>query len=135
MLVKGSTSPFVGQDGLINPLMTDLHIVLGFQPSRYLFRAPVLPNLLFHPSPSFGTDAALGFVTPSEGQAVGLFGTLTALTTIAPQFPTDGHFMHVDGFRNLSLLVTHFLMGINLVSLFLGKLLICVHRYSFDLVV
>ena len=135
MLVKSSTSPFVGQDGLINPLMTDLHIVLGFQPPRYLFRAPVLPNQLLNPSPGFKTDAALGFVTPSERQTVGLFGTLTALTTIAPQFPTDGRFMHTDGFRNLSLVVTHFLMGINLVSLCLGKLLICVHRYSFDLIV
>ena len=116
MLVKGSTSPFVGQDGLINPLMTDLHIVLGLQPSRYLFRAPVSQDQLLNPSPGFGTDAALGFVTPSEGQAVGLFGTLTTLTTIAPQFPTDGRFMHTEGFRNLSLVVTHFLKGINLVS-------------------
>ena len=134
MLVKVATRLFIGQEVLIDPFMTDMNTGLGFQPSRYMFRAPILLNQLFNPLPSFRRDARLGLVASAERQAVGLFGTLSPLTTIAPQFPTNGRFMHIDGISNLGLVVTNFLMGINLVSLCLGKLLIGCHSCSFDLV-
>ena len=108
MLVKVVTCPFIGQDVLIDPFMIDMNTVLCFQPPRYLFRAPILLNQLFNPLPSFRRDARLGLVASAERQAVGLFGTLSPLTTIAPQFPTNSRFMEADGISNLGLVVTNF---------------------------
>ena len=134
MLVKLATRPFIGQDVLIDPFMTDMNTELGFQPPRYLFQAPILLNQLFNPLSIFRRDARLGLVASAERQAVGFLGTLSPLTTIAPQFPTNGRFMDADGISNLGLVGTNFLKGINLVSLCLGKLLIGCHSCSFDLV-
>ena len=97
---------------------------LGFQPPRFLFRAPIFLNQLFNPLPSFQRDALLGLVASAERQALGLFGTLSPLTTIALQFPTNGRFMDADGINNLGLVVTNFLKGINLVSLCLCQVTI-----------
>ena len=134
MLVKVATCPFIGHDVLIDPFMTDMNTVLGFQPHRYLFRAPILVNQLLNPLPSIRRYPRLGLVAPSERHAVGLFGAQSPLTTIAPQFLTNGRYMDADGISYLGLVVTNFLKGINLVSLCLGKLLIGCHSCSFDLV-
>ena len=127
MLVKVSTCPFIGQDVPIDLFMTDMNTGLGIQPPRYLFRDPILLNQLFNPLPSFRRDARLGLVSSAERQAVGMFGTLLPLTAIIIQFPTSGRFIDTDGISKFGLVVTHFLKGINLVSLCLGKLLIGVH--------
>ena len=104
-----ATRLFIGQDVLIDPFLTDMNTGLGFQPPRYLFRAPILLNQLLNPLPSFQRDARLGLVASAERLAQGLFGTLSPLTTIAPQFPTNSRFMHIDGISNLGLVVTNFL--------------------------
>jgi hypothetical protein len=62
---------------------------------------------------------------------MGLLRSITTLATIALRLTAYGRFMaskHKGDFRSI---VTYFQQGINLVSLFLGKLCVA-HKRSFD---
>ena len=135
MLVQITTSSFVTQNVLVNPLMTDLDLVVFQQPARNLFRAPILTNFGLDQRPGFSLDSALTLLAPAHCQTMGLLRSIAALTIIAIQFSTDRPFIHANAFSNLGLIMSHFQKRIYLVSLCLGKLFVGSHKCSFDLAV
>src|SRR3990172_1601176 len=122
MSVQAAARSFVLENILVDPFMTDTDILLLLQPARNLFGAPVLPQQSLHQSPHVGSNPWQGFLPALQGQTVRLLRAITASAFISEKLSADGRFVHFKHLRDLGLVMSHFLQGINLVSLFLGKL-------------
>jgi len=133
VFVQITPSLFIAQDVLIDPLMTDLDMLVFQQPARNLFRAPIHMNFGFDQRPDFRLDPALTLLTPAHRQVMGLLWSIATLTTITAQLSTDRGFVHPKAIGDLRLVMTHFHKRIYLVSLCLGKLFVGLHKCSFDL--
>ncbi len=135
MAMQISSGLLIHENVLIDPFVADLKTVVLFQPTRCLFRAPVLAEQCFDQGPGGDFDAILGFLASVQTKLMCLFGSISFHSTITSQFSADRGFVNIDLTRNFRLVVCCFHKGINLVSLFLGKLCVGSHRCSFDLVV
>jgi hypothetical protein len=133
VLVQITTRLFVLQDVLINPLMTDLAMLLVQQPARNLCGAPIQTDLGFAQRPICSWDPVLTLPAPAQRQALGLLGALAPLTTITAQLATERGFVHSKALGNFRLRMAHVQQRIYLVSLCLGKLGVGSHKCSFDL--
>jgi hypothetical protein len=131
---QSASHPFVRQDMLINPFMTDLDGSILAQPPRDLLRTPIKTQLGFDRVLCFPKDANSPVPVAIEGFEMGLLGSIASLATIPTQLPTYGGFMAANHSGYLCLVMTYFQQSINLVSLFLGKLRVA-HKRSFDLAV
>jgi hypothetical protein len=122
---------FVHQDVLIDPFMTDRKGLSSAQPTRDLLGTPIQLQFIFNHLPRFRLDAYGLMKASTNGQKMGLLGSITSLAAIPPQLSADGRFMASEHFGDFSSIMVHFQQGINLVSLFLGKLCVA-HKHSFD---
>src|SRR3990170_7819093 len=122
MSVQAAARSFVFENILVDPFMADTDTLLLLQPARDLFGAPVLPQQFLHQSPQLIRNPWHGFSPAFQSQAVRLLWAITALTFIPAQLSADGGFVRFKYLGDLGLVVSHFLQGINLVSLFPGKL-------------
>ena len=102
--------------------MTNALTLFFLQPAGDLFRTPILSQQLLYQPPRLGRNPGHAFGPTFHGQALCLLRTITALACVSMQLPADGGFVHFKHVSDLGLIVSHFLQGINLVSLFLGKL-------------
>jgi hypothetical protein len=108
---------FIHENGLVDPFMADLKIVVLPEPIRYLLRAPVLTDQLFDQDPGGGFNAIPGFLTSVQSKLMSLLRAVSFQSTISPQFPADGRLMNLDKMCNLCLVMSCFQKCINLVSL------------------
>jgi hypothetical protein len=108
---------FVDQDVLINPLVTDLDMMMFRQPTRNLFRAPIQTHFRFDQYLCFRLDTTPTFPAPVHRQAMSLLWSIAALTMITFQLPTDGRFVHSNAIGDFRLIMTHFQQRKYLVSL------------------
>jgi hypothetical protein len=102
-----------------------------FHPQPDLLRAPFLADLFLNPFPGLGLDTPVVSCTPAQRLVMSLFWTIAALTSVSPPFSAYSGFVDTYYSSNLSLIMAYFQQGINLVSLFLGKLVVA-HKHSFD---
>ena len=72
-------------------------------------------------------------ILSAERFTICLFGSVPTFTSIATQSPADRGSMDTNLFGDISLAKSHFQHEINLVSLFVGKQFIGIHRCSFDI--
>jgi hypothetical protein len=87
--------------------------------------------LLLNQSPDRWLDAGQAPIAAFLGQSLGLLGAIAALAAIAAQLTTDRRSVHTEEASDLALSASVLHQGINLVSLFLGKLCVA-HQRSFD---
>ena len=125
--VEISSSEFVRQDVLVDPLMTDLKAIVVLEPARHLLRTQVKADQSFDQSPGRRINARFGSPLSSPSHAMGLLGPVASQSSIAPELATDRGFMSTNRVGNLSLLMTCFLKSVYLVSLSLGKLCVGSH--------
>ena len=78
MFVQITSRLFISQNVLIDPLMTDLNVVVFQQPARDLFRAPIQTKSIFNQRPGFRWDLRLTLPAPAQRQAMRL------LRSVAP---------------------------------------------------
>jgi hypothetical protein len=74
MAMEISSGLLIHDNVLIDPFVADLKTVVLFEPTRYLFRAPVLAVQRFDQGPSGGFDATLGFRASVQTKWMCLFG-------------------------------------------------------------
>jgi len=126
--VEISSSEFVRQDVLVDPLMTDLKAIVVLEPARHLLRTQVKADQSFDQSPGRRIDARFGSPLSSHSHAMGLLGPVASQSSIAPELATDRGLMSTNRVGNLSLLMTCFLKSVYLVSLpKVGKLCVGSH--------
>jgi len=137
-----SSRMFIHENVLVDPFMADLKIVVFLEPIRYLLRAPILADQRFDQDPGGGCYAIPGFLTSVQSKLMSLLGSITFLSTIAPEFSADRGFVYLDQACNFRLWMSRFHKRINLVSLpKVGKLRVGSHtvpvlyrcQCSFDL--
>src|SRR3990172_1431703 len=133
VFVQLASGALVSVNVLVNVFVADLKGMALLQATGNLLWAPIQFQLLLNQGPIRGAKALLAAMASSQGHLMRLFGTITALPPVAAQLPTNGRFVYPQKTGDLRLVVSHFLQSINLVSLFLGKLLVA-HKRSFDLV-
>lgn len=115
--------------------MTDLNLMITQQPTRYLFRTPIPTDFLFNNGPYSHLGAAQTLLASAHRQTVSYLRSIASQSLIKFHLPTNRRFSRSDTISDLRLVVPHFHQGINLVSLFWGKLSSGSHKYSFDLAV
>jgi len=104
--VKVTSSSIIGQDVLVNPFMTDRDTI-SFQPSRYLFRAPVISQSFLYQFPGRLHDPWLGLRLATHRFFVRLLWAVAAFTTIPFQLSTNRRFMYSDFTGNLFAITSH----------------------------
>ena len=119
---------------LIDPLMVDADCVLSCQPPRDLHQAPIQADLFINQFPCLHLNTRLRMVSAAKCIFMSLVRYIASLSCITLQFPAYYCFMPLYYPCDPRLCVTCFQQGINLVSLFLGKLFVA-HKRSFDLAV
>jgi len=62
---------------LVDPFMTNVNLLLHFQSTRDLFRAPLLAKQALHHAPRFGANFGRGLRSAFQGQLVRLLRTIT----------------------------------------------------------
>ena len=127
-----SSRMFIHENVLVDPFMADLKTVVVLEPIRYLLRAPFLADQRFDQSPGGGFYAIPGFLASVQSKLLGLFGSITFLSTITSKFSADRGFVNLHMVCNFRLYMSCFQKYVNLVSLFLGKLRVGSHLCSFD---
>ena len=130
-----SSRMFIHENVLVDPFMADLKTVIILEPIRYLLRAPFLADQRFDQDPGGGFYAIPGFLSSVQSKLMSLFGAIPFLSTIASHFSANRGLVNTDYSSYLDLQMSHFQEGVNLISLFLGKLRVGSHLCSFDLVV
>ena len=132
MFVKITSRSFIRVNVLVDPLMTDTVLSVLLHPQRNLFRAPILTDLFFYPSPGLRRNPA-AVPTPSlHCFVMCLLGAITSLAAVPSQFSADGRFVNSDCLGYLRLIVLTFQKCMNLISLTLGELVVA-NKRSFDL--
>ncbi|KPJ91938.1 MAG: hypothetical protein AMJ53_10400 [Gammaproteobacteria bacterium SG8_11] len=106
--VQLTASLFISQYVLIDPLMTDPHPGVLPQPAGNLLRTPILTQKAFNPHPGLFGDSRFGFLASTQRQLVSLFGPVTTLATVPPQFSAHRGFVHPNdtGDHSFDLLVS-----------------------------
>ena len=126
---------FIHENVLVDPFMAYLKTVVHLVPIRYLLRAPFLADQPFDQDPGEGVSAIQRFLALIQRKLMSLFGAIPFLSTIASHFSADRGLVNTDYSSYLDLQMSHFQEGVNLISLFLGKLRVGSHLCSFDVVV
>ena len=130
-----SSRMFIPENVLVDPFMADLKTVVILKPIRYLLRAPILADQCFDQDPDRSFYLISDFLASVQCKLMSLLGSITFLSTIASHFSADRGFVNTDYSSYLDLQMSHFQEGVNLISLFLGKLRVGSHLCSFDVVV
>ncbi len=91
-----SSGLFIHKYVLIDPLVADLKTVVLFQPTRCLFRAPVLAEQCFDQGPGGDFDATLAPLASVQTKLMRLFGSISFHSTITSQFSADRGFVNID---------------------------------------
>jgi hypothetical protein len=103
-----SSSVFIHENVLVDPLMTDLKAVVLLEPIRYLLRAPVLAHQRFDKDPGGGIYAIPGFLASVQSKLMSLLGSITFQSTIASKFSADRGFVNLDKVSNIRLIMSCF---------------------------
>jgi len=133
MVMEVAARLFILEKVLVDPLMADGNAGGLSQPARYLLRAPLLADQEFDPFPGSLWDAVANFLASAQSKLVRLFWAIASLPAIAFHFPTDRGLVNSNKVCDLRLVMSCFQKYINLVSLFIGELLVDTHPCSFDL--
>jgi len=134
MTMEFSSGPFIGENVLVDPFVTDLKTAVFVEPARHLLRAPLLADQGFDYSPDGCIDSISGPYASVQGKLMSLLGSISFQSAISSEFSADCRLMNADQARYFGLIVSCFQKCINLVSLLLGKLRVGSHQCSFDLV-
>ena len=132
--MKISSGLFIDKDVLVDPFMTDLQIMVFPEPAGYLLRAPFLADQRLNQVPGGSVNSISCFLASAQSKLLGLFGSIASLPSIPSQLSADRRFVNLNNVCDLRLIVSCFqksipkgILRINLVSLFLGKLLVETH--------
>ena len=101
------------------------------EPQTDLLRTPVLAQRHLDQYPGFAPYPWSDLVLASiHGKSVGLGGSITPKTPVSSALTADCGFVNIYNPGNLGRVRTCFHQGMNLVSLFLGKLRVASHVYA-----
>ena len=127
--VQLASAALVAKHVQVDPLMADTEAFLLPQPQADLLGTPVLPQQALHPLSSYFINTAPVLRGPARhGQPVRLRGPVPAQPAIPPQLSADRGAGSAQLTRYRRLAMTCFHEGVNLISLFLGKLRVASHR-------
>jgi hypothetical protein len=124
MAMEISTRSFVRQDVLIGPFVIDENLPFLLEPFPDLLRAQVLTDQSLDQSSGRLINRRLSSVTSGHRQLMGLIRTIAFQAPISTQLSIDRRLMNANHFCYRVLSMTHFHKGINLISVFLGKLFV-----------
>jgi hypothetical protein len=121
MFVKFAAVPFVFPDVLVDPLMAYLDAKILQHPVRHLFWTKVLSQISFNFMPIFSRYSPFRLLPTVFSKSLGLFMTITSLSSISLQLSADCRFMNANFFCYFRLVVTSIQKYFNLVPFKRGK--------------
>ena len=126
LLLAGQVLPQLAASGLVGINMLVKHLMADWQLASNLLRTPLqakqMGGLLAHPGGHSPSVAAL--LRSLDRQLTGLLGPIAFKPAVARKLPADGQFVSIQQLGNLSLIVSSFHKGVDLISFNLAEMFV-----------